>query len=106
MYCRKHGPTLFEKIVIFIFAPVIKEIQMAFAQIQEVLEALNTQLTKVATEITTKLDELYDAIEEAGEVPPAVEAALVNLQATVDALDAIVPDAVEEPEVPEEPVVE
>lgn len=71
---------------------------MAYDQIALALDALNVQLLKVADEINGKLAELQEALDAQGEVPENVQVLLNSIQATVDSLDSIVPDADEEEE--------
>lgn len=66
---------------------------MAYDQIALALDALNVQLLKVADEINGKLAELQEALDAQGEVPENVQDLLNSIQATVDSLDSIVPDA-------------
>jgi ABC-type transporter Mla subunit MlaD len=71
------------------------------AEIAQQLTALKDQLTKIGTEVTTKLGELETAIANAGNATQEVEDALAALKTAVQAVDDLVPDA----EPPVEPPV-
>lgn len=70
----------------------LRGIQMAFAEITNVLNDLNDQLAKVSDEIFSKIDELQEALENQGVIPEEVHVILDSLKSKVNALDAIVPD--------------
>ena len=84
-----------------IIRPYYRKLLMSISALEGRLVALNNQLSKVAGEINGKLDELRDQLIEAGQVPEGVIDLLDQIQATVDGLDAIVPDA--EPADPMDP---
>lgn len=65
----------------------------AVAKINE----LTAQSQKSNAEINAKLAELADALAAAGNVSPAVEAALASLQAVVQSNDDLIADAPVEP---------
>jgi len=81
----------------------LEKIIMENAELYALIQALPAQMEKVKTEITGKIEDLELAIS--GGVPSEVVAALDTVKASLDALDAIVPDAVE-PAPVEDPVVE
>ena len=84
--------------LVSLFHPYFERILMSMTELNARLAGINTQLTKVAGEINTKLDELRDAIDAADDIPADVIATLDELQGKVDSLDSIVPDAEPEPE--------
>lgn len=60
------------------------------------LVALRDQLTKVSTELTTKIDTLTEQLANT-EIPADAQATLDSLTASVQALDDIVPDVTPDP---------
>lgn len=66
---------------------------MKQAQAEAALVALRDQLTKVKTEIVTKIDALVAAAADV-ETTPTFDAALAEIKTISDSLDAIVPDEV------------
>ena len=66
------------------------------AELAASIEAISAQVTKVSGEINGKIAALEAALTQSGAVPLTAnqQAALDSLTATVNALDAIVPDAV------------
>lgn len=73
--------------------------EQSMQSMQELATAINDVTGKVAKieaetrSLITKIGELQAAIEAAGAVPPEVADALSSLQAQVDVVDALVPDA-------------
>lgn len=67
--------------------------------LKDQLEALNTQVSKIATEVQTLKDSLEDV-----EIPADAQAALDNLSAALKAVDDINADAPPPPPPPPEPV--
>lgn len=78
-----------------------QHIMVTQQEVAQQLVALKEQLTKIGAEITAKLAELEEAIENAGEASPEVEAALAALNIAVQGVDNLIPDAL-----PVEPPVE
>ena len=66
-------PSWFDKLLLFLFRPILEEIKMEHAELIAILSALNAQLSKVAAEINGKLDELADALDEADNLPEEPE---------------------------------
>lgn len=77
---------------------VIMSEQTAAAQ---VLIDLKAQLLKAKGEITAKIQTLIDAAANAGQLDPALAAAVEDLKPVAQQLDDIVPDPVVEPPVEE-----
>jgi molecular chaperone GrpE (heat shock protein) len=64
------------------------------------LQAIKDQLDKASAEITGKIDALEAALASAGEQPEAVTEAVASLKLVAQSLDDVVPDTViEEPPV-------
>lgn len=86
------------KILKTLFFITTKLHQMALSQseLAQQLADVKAQVEKSRTEIVGKIQQLEDALEDAGNVSPEVENALSELKASVQAVDDIVPDA-EEP---------
>lgn len=61
-------------------------------ELAQALVDLKAQLSKVATEITTKIQSLQDALANAGNTTPEVDAALDEVKSAVQALDDLNPD--------------
>lgn len=82
-------------------------IMSQLAQIEARIAAVNETLAKVAGEITNEITTLREALANV-ELPPAAAAALEQLEAQAQALDAIIPDAapVENTPAPEEGVTD
>jgi ABC-type transporter Mla subunit MlaD len=57
------------------------------------LEAVAAQVTKTREETLARVAELQAALDAAGTLTPAVEAAMAALMATVQVSDDVVPDA-------------
>lgn len=68
------------------------------SEVQSVVDGITAQLVKVREEVVAEIAKLEEALA-AGVAPD-----LSGLKAAADALDAVVPDAVVEPEVPAEEV--
>ena len=81
-----------------ILRPYFEVLLMSISTLHLRLMELQAQLDKVHDEIITKIEELRLALENAEQVPPEVNEILDAIQARVDSLDAIVPDAEPEPE--------
>ncbi len=64
------------------------------AELAQALADLTSQLTKASGEILAKIAVLEQAIVDAGNVTPEVEAALSEAKAAAQSLDDIVPDVV------------
>lgn len=62
-------------------------------ELADQLTSLTAQLTKVRTEVLTKISDLEAAIANAGQVSPEVQTALDALKTEVQAIDDINPDA-------------
>lgn len=89
-----HGPV---KIGISLLEKVI----MNQAELAQALTDAADQAAKAKGEILEKIQDLEDAVGNAGTVTPEVEAALAALRGQVQGLDDVVPDAPVEP--PAEP---
>lgn len=76
----------------------LKKILMTQEEAVAKINELTAQTQKSNAEINQKLTELQDALAAAGNVTPAVEAALAGLAAVVQANDDLIADApTEEP---------
>jgi hypothetical protein len=62
------------------------------AELATALNNASDQLEKVKTEILQKLQELTDAVNNAGQTTPEVDQALERLRASTQGLDDVVPD--------------
>lgn len=67
------------------------------AQVAADLVSLTSQVDKIKTEVTQKLQELATAITNQGNAAPEVEAALTALKTSVQAVDDLIPDQVPTP---------
>lgn len=75
---------------------ILKEIQMKQDELAQSLSDTAAKVEKIGTEtrtLLTKIDELTTAVTESGDVSPEVQAALETLQAQVETVDQLVPDA-------------
>lgn len=96
--CR---PPWYDRVIKALFGKYFERILMSIAGLNTRLTELSEQLSKVSAEIYGQLEDLREALEEAGQLPVEVDALLTQIEMSVDALDAIVPD----PEVPVDPEV-
>ena len=77
----------------------LRKIMTTIAQLATALTAITATVTKIGTETSTllaKVQELEDAINNGGNVPEEVEAALQALREQVSVVDQLVPDVVEQ----------
>ena len=63
------------------------------AELQASLDSLATQLDKVSVELNAEIANLTQAVQDAGNTTPEIDASLAKIQSVVDALDALNPDA-------------
>jgi len=75
------------------FFSLLNKISMDQAELAVQLTALKEQTQKANAEIVAKIATLEQAITDAGNVSPAVEAALADLKASIQTVDDIVLDA-------------
>lgn len=75
---------------------LVKTLMTTQAELGAAIEAISAQLTKVSGELKGKIAALETALTNAGAVPLTAtqQVALDSLTATLNDLDAIVPDAV------------
>ena len=71
----------------------LKKVRMNTQEAVDKLMAMNSQVKKSIGEISGKFDDLNEAINNAGEVPPAVAAAINELGVSIQTADDLVPDA-------------
>jgi len=74
------------------FDQLQEHIRMDQATLAASLTALANQIAGFQTQVTTDINELESALKAAGGTTPAVDAALAQLQSTVTALGAAIPD--------------
>lgn len=98
--CSPPSPTLAD--VMAKLTQLQEQIAMNQAELETALANVGTRLTEASTEIVARLQDLQDAITEAGNTTPAVDAALANVQTLAAALADIVPNDPPAPP-PEEP---
>ena len=98
--CSPPSPTLAD--VMAKLNQLQEQIAMNQAELETALANVGTRLTEASTEIVARLQDLQDAITEAGNTTPAVDAALANVQTLAAALADIVPNDPPAPP-PEEP---
>lgn len=72
---------------------LLNKINMNQQELADALAALKEQTDKARAEVVAKIASLEQAIIDAGNVTPAVETALADLKASVQASDDVVPDA-------------
>lgn len=100
--CSPPSPTLAD--VMAKLTQLQEQIAMNQAELETALANVGTRLTEASTEIVARLQDLQDAITEAGNTTPAVDAALANVQTLAAALADIVPnDPPADPPPAEEP---
>lgn len=92
VHIHHHGSTHEDDHFARIFS-LLNIIRMDQKQLANELAALKEQTEKSNTEIVDKIAALEQAIVDAGTVSPSVEAALLDLKASVQTVDDIVPDA-------------
>lgn len=72
----------------------IEELKMQMQELATALTEVRDQMAKVKSELDGKITALEDAIVDAQNVPDEVVALVADVRTSLDALDAIVPDAV------------
>jgi chromosome segregation ATPase len=72
---------------------LLNKISMNQEELAQALSDLQAQTEKSDAELVTKIADLEKAVIDAGNVTPAVEAALANLKTSVQKVDDIVADA-------------
>lgn len=72
---------------------LLKRIAMNMQELLTELGSMKTQADKARAEIVAKIAALEEAIGNAGNTTPEVDAALIALRESVQAADDIVPDA-------------
>lgn len=98
--CLPPSPTLAD--VLAALHQLQEQITMNHEELATALTAVGTRLTEASTEILARLQDLQDAITEAGNTTPEVDAALANVQTLAAALANIVPDPAPAPPPPAE----
>lgn len=86
-------------VILLLIVSQLRKVMSNQAQLAAALTAIAAQVAKIGTEtegLKAKVQELQDALNNAGNNTPEVEAALQALLAQVQKVDDLVPDAVQQ----------